>query len=323
MPVRNFCNILRRVCNRNRARKPTRAMRDYRDCFTVLGVSPDTNWDALRAQYRRLISQWHPDRFSADPGQRRLAEEQSKQITVAYQALEQYRREHGTLPYLTPAPVLDDVRARTRDASAPPSGGDSNYRPEAGMAYTVEHGRAKRMRARRSRVLFVALCLLPVLYFAHEYLGELFPVDRLPASSVHKEDIPQAPPVHAEGSGPQLIISIGSTLGDVIAVQGIPTRTQGETWHYGKSEIRFAHGKVVSWAEDPDFPLRIARNQPVQMREGTFRAGSTKSEVRATQGTPVTESATVWDYGLSRVYFEDNRVVRWEESPMQPLRVSR
>ena len=45
--------------------------------------------------------------------------------------------------------------------------------------------------------------------------------------------------------------------------------------------------------------------------------------VQAALTIPVTETATVWDYGLSRVYFENNRVVRWEDSPMQRLRVSR
>jgi hypothetical protein len=68
--------------------------------------------------------------------------------------------------------------------------------------------------------------------------------------------------------------------------------------------------------------LRIARDQPIELRDGVFDIGSTKDEVRSVQGTPVTETETVWDYGPSRVYFEHNRVVRWEASPLQPLHVA-
>lgn len=321
MPVLNFCNILRSICYANRARSPILAMRDYKDCYAVLGVSPDTDWETLRAHYKRLISRWHPDRFAADIGQRHLAEERSKRITVAYQALEKYRREYGALPFLLPAAQSDGVQGRAHDADPASDGAGSSYCSEAGMARTDEQGRAK--RARRRRVAFAAVFLIAALYFVPDYLGEMMPRDDYPVNSIHEPDIPQIPPGHAEGPGGQLIISIGSTLGDVFAIQGIPTRTQGDTWHYGSSHIRFADGKVIAWSEDAADPLRIARNQPVQLRHGTFKVGSTKDDVRAVQGTPVTETADLWDYGLSRVYFEQNRVVRWEESPMQPLRAAR
>jgi hypothetical protein len=169
--------------------------------------------------------------------------------------------------------------------------------------------------------VFALFALFAALYIGHRYLDAW-----LPDNSHADDDVPepavasQAAPV-AESAGVQRGISAGSTFGDVYVIQGIPTSTQGDTWHYGKSHIRFAHGKVISWNEDPENPLRIARNQPAQFIGGHFKVGSTKDEVRATQGTPVTETAAVWDYGLSRVYFENNRVIRWEESPMQPLRV--
>jgi hypothetical protein len=161
------------------------------------------------------------------------------------------------------------------------------------------------------------------LVASREYFRASLPVREPAVNDRAEQSIPRATQEPAQDPRPESVISIGSSLGDVFAIQGIPTRTQGERWHYGKSEILFAHGKVVSWTEDPDHPLRIARNLPVQPRDGNFQVGSTKDEVRATQGAPVTETGTVWDYGLSRVYFEDNRVVRWEESPMQPLRVPR
>src|SRR5258706_1353483 len=73
-------------------------MHDYSNCYATLGVTPDPDWVTLRARYKRLMVQWHPDRFSADAPGKAIAEERSKQITLAYKALEKYRRDHGALP---------------------------------------------------------------------------------------------------------------------------------------------------------------------------------------------------------------------------------
>lgn len=297
-------------------------MKDLSDSFAVLGLSPDTDWETLRAHYRRLISQWHPDRFVADAATQKVAEERSKQITAAYKALESYHRDHGVLPPVQPAAV----QAAARDSQG--SEGDESERDgnlaESHASAEALNGVSPRRRGRRRRIVMTLVVLVAAAYGAQRCIDA-------PSTSVRQ--IPQTtgdePSVaHREGrlserASAQRGISIGSTFGDVYAIQGIPTRTDGDVWHFGKSRIHFSQGLVVSWDEDPDFPLRIARNQLVQMSDGHFKIGSTKDEVRAIQGTPVTETTTVWDYGLSRVYFEHNRVIRWEDSPIQPLRVQR
>jgi len=73
-------------------------MDDYSASYATLGVDPDTDWQTLRRRYKRLIGQWHPDRFSGDTASAEIAEERSKQITIAYQTLWKYRRQHGVLP---------------------------------------------------------------------------------------------------------------------------------------------------------------------------------------------------------------------------------
>lgn len=52
-----------------------------------------------------------------------------------------------------------------------------------------------------------------------------------------------------------------------------------------------------------------------------FGMGSSKNEVIRVQGRPMKETDDVWDYGASRVYFRDNRVVGWHSSPFDPLKV--
>jgi len=299
-------------------------MHDYRDCYAALGVSPNDGWEAVRAQYKRLISQWHPDRFPTEVDQRKIAEERSKRITAAYQKLDTYRRDHGALPPIAPEAMPGVAQRPAWNAGTASHRAGARDRSETGgQAKTVSEG-PKRGPGRRHRVAFALCALIAALYLAHQYLvNPRAPNDNQPGDGAHDPGMAPEAPALAESAGERGGITAGSTFGDVYAIQGIPTLTEGDTWHYGRSQVRFSRGQVVSWNEDPDYPLRIARNQPAQIQGGNFRVGSTKDEVRATQGTPVTETATVWDYGLSRVYFEHNRVVRWEESPMQALRVSR
>jgi DnaJ-like protein len=294
-------------------------MNDHSHHYAILGVSPDTEWKALRARYKRLIGQWHPDRYPTDASAREMAEEHSKQITIAYQALERYYRDHGVLPPTEPATIGADSGATVRPADAAPVRARGAADTGAGDATGYEP--VQRPTGRRRGVLILLSALIVAAYGAYRY-GEEASEAGAAAEAARLEEAADPEP-RTENPRESGGISAGSTLGDVYAVQGIPTSTQGDTWHYGKSSIRFAQGKVVSWTQHPDNPLRIARDQPIELREGLFDVGSTKDEVRSIQGTPVTESESVWDYGPSRVYFEHNRVVRWEASPLQPLRVPR
>jgi len=49
--------------------------------------------------------------------------------------------------------------------------------------------------------------------------------------------------------------------------------------------------------------------------------GSTKNEVLTIQGQPTRQTDASWEYGLSRIDFQNGRVVGWFESPMNPLRL--
>lgn len=114
-------------------------------------------------------------------------------------------------------------------------------------------------------------------------------------------------------------------MGDVIAVQGVPSKIEGTTWQYGDSKVYFAHGKVIGWQRDPAYPLRAkAMTEPAASAANTFTLGSSKGDVRSAQGAPLFETDAVWDYGTSRVYFDEHgRVSGWEEYPLQPLNITR
>jgi len=56
----------------------------------VLGVAPDASPETVRAAYQRLIRQYHPDLVAEmGPEIRHVAEERTKELNRAYEALKQ------------------------------------------------------------------------------------------------------------------------------------------------------------------------------------------------------------------------------------------
>jgi hypothetical protein len=56
-------------------------------CYEILGLRPGAPLAEVKKAYRRLIREWHPDRFSSDPRKREKAEEYTKALNVAYATL--------------------------------------------------------------------------------------------------------------------------------------------------------------------------------------------------------------------------------------------
>ena len=53
----------------------------------------------------------------------------------------------------------------------------------------------------------------------------------------------------------------------------------------------------------------------------TFTVGSPKDEVLLVQGPPTEATSGVWKYGSSEVYFVQDRVASWSNSPDSPLKI--
>ena len=117
-------------------------------------------------------------------------------------------------------------------------------------------------------------------------------------------------------------VTLGSTQDEVLAVQGTPTWATDRMWEYGGSRLYFKAGRVTGWELWPASPLKV------QLLPATtfdtvpafFTVGSTQDEVLAVQGTPTRVTERLWEYGVSRVIFTDNRVARWEVWPGSPLK---
>lgn len=281
--------------------------------YALLGLKPGASWRELRSAYRKQVRAWHPDRFEGDANARGRAEERTKAINRAYHELAQYYRQHAALPLTRDNPEsprsANHAPASNPDAPAV----DSNFDPQPPPAWpaivpSVRYGAAL------LGSIAVILLLLKVLTPRNE-----------PSLALPTDPTPPAATAADHGTSPipkQSFVTYGSTMGEVYAIQGIPSRTEQNVWHYGASKIYFRDGIVLRWEEDREHPLKTHIDVTASHTPATvFGKGSTKSEVRNIQGHPIRESDKMWDYGVSRVYFQGDRVVDWYESPLDPLKV--
>lgn len=72
---------------------PSRSRSARDDPWRVLGLDEDATRAQIDLAYRRLISQYHPDRFAgAAPELRRQAEARARAINTAYDRIQQLRK---------------------------------------------------------------------------------------------------------------------------------------------------------------------------------------------------------------------------------------
>jgi hypothetical protein len=304
---------------------------EIRRWYRTLGLEPGCDWNDIRAVYRRLAQKWHPDRFPEGSAEADEARRKIVQINHAYQGLSDYRRRHGSLPRFPKATPANPSRASQASswATQPSSVFDDGWK---GLRRGPDSGRGTRARWRRRLIWLVGLSL--VVLFGY---NELFPppspdatrygiVDNADNRGPEPGSVssPRAPGVGTADASSYF--TIGSTRQDVLRIQGTPSRITDGTWHYGRSKVFFENGRVSGWKESPgdrlsvNLPQEQAPARPdATTRNIHFSIGSTKAEVLAAQGEPIIKTDTLWDYGVSKVYFRKGRVTGWYNSPIDPL----
>jgi curved DNA-binding protein CbpA len=66
-------------------------------CYRVLGLEPGASLEEVKSAYRDLVNVWHPDRFGHNERLRSKAEEQLKEINLAYDYLLAHAGEQNAL----------------------------------------------------------------------------------------------------------------------------------------------------------------------------------------------------------------------------------
>lgn len=295
---------------------------NYEWCYQTLEVEADCGWSALRRAYQRQVHAWHPDRYPAEHPAHQEANERIKAINIAFDRLSNHYRRYGRLPPLAaPAPPEAAPISGSADVGDPASTDAATAEAtEPGPSWPPVDDLAMRNGAGGMRRVAVLVAVLALAYW-------LWPVEPGPTVADGAYDAEAGRPVSAAptGSVPNAsgYFSIGSSLSDVHDAQGPPTFIADGVWQYGNSRVYFENGRVTHWEQDPRSPLHAALpggTQAANQSAPGFTMGSSKAEVLAVQGRPLRASDEEWDYGASKVYFDNGQVSGWKESYLNPLR---
>jgi hypothetical protein len=241
--------------------------------YEELGVRPGDGLERLTERYRQRLRELHPD-SRIDSGEITAVGHGSSDdlgwLTRSYREASAFARLHGRLPGADAG--FDAAPPAPRDGRPPPAD------------HAMPGLRTARRGARRTRrgaplhsgwrwVIATTTIVGAVLFAAPELLEppDVTPFSRdpgmtpqiaPPVSRVHvpapasDADMVQAPPAQAAAPG---VIRIGSSMDDVLRIQGAPTLQEDEVWQYGPSFVRFTDdGRVRDWHSSPLQPLRVA-----------------------------------------------------------------
>src|SRR3989344_927685 len=197
----------------------------YLKNYQVLGIPPDARWEDLRNAYKSLVKNWHPDRFQQNADQKKIAEERTKEINKSYKELAEYYKKHGALP-VHEEPENPREKEPSHPGNPPPTQQREVHawgQASTPQAETTSTAKSPQLSRR------MVIAILVGAGFAVWYLmfGEQH--EKLSRQSLAVES--HTPETDTEGSAPvagESSFTYGSSIGEVIAIQGVPTRTESD-----------------------------------------------------------------------------------------------
>lgn len=267
----------------------------YQKCYSILGVFQDDDWETVRSAYKRQIRRWHPDRFQ-NLDQRRIAEDKCKEINISYQMLDDYYQQFGALPPENTSKL--DVSEPSGSARHEPNDhADSKPGPYSGTWQDQDSANSPSEPARRS---YTGILLTVTIITAGYMLSEPLFIDHDGVAQTGSAD-DSLVDSGLSATNPENAVLPATTRRD-----GVARKTDSAEWQNNTKTSAHESGPAVATRR-----LRY------------ITRGSTKQEVLAIQGRPLRETDTTWEYGLSRINFQDGNVIDWYENPMNPLIVQR
>ena len=269
-----------------------------RECLKLLNLDSAATGKDLKLAYRKAVKRWHPDRYQqASEGIRSTVELQMQALNKAYTTLSKYYDKHGHMPgyidpeYETPFTDADDV---TETRAQP----ESNHQQARQAPEFVEPARRSVSKPQGMMWLVVIVLVVVAFYLFGDFPGEptetviIATEHETPAASVadtaamgqklstedtdevenEEHNSPFASRERKSAFEPDSSLGIyeesaddkyftyGDTAGRVFEIQGVPSRTVGDIWYYGMSEVHFQEGRVKSWYIAKGNELKVGSN---------------------------------------------------------------
>ena len=270
---------------------------NFEKIYKMLGVGPTDSWDTIQKAYRRRAQDYHPDRVADNPRLKKIAGRRFHELNQHFSELRRYYRNFGGVP-----PVLSNkeehhpekMRAKSPSPSVT-SGPTEAKKPQPTTS------RRTKLAAIAGALAIVCVIFWQILFSQNSGEGN---------SVLSQSPLPSVPPP----------VAVGWTMGEVIERMGSPDRVIDDSWFYGDFVVDLDSGRVVAVTRADNLGARstAAQKPPAIL---SFGFDSSMEEVIKIQGQPIKKTQSDWQYRVSKVYFENGRVVGWYNSHLDPLRV--
>lgn len=264
-------------------------------CYSLLNINRDSDWNDLRKSYRSLIHKWHPDKYKNE-NEKAIATETIKDLNTAYNQLSNYYNKHSTLPFSTLADPIPPPLHQTDNSELYPK--EKLYTPQDKTVTASSKAQNSIYITRFQKFISYSIASIFIIvfyiYFDSFILSISTPIDsnkNLNTDYIDKA-INKKPHVVSKtleiksstttykgkqkNINPFKFFTYGSTIGEVVLVQGPPDKMDGDIWYYGKSEIHFKNGMVTKWHRTLKNPINaqvinIRSNVTKETKNSSFR----------------------------------------------------
>jgi len=261
----------------------------FEDCYKILNTNTECSWNALRKSYKLLIQKWHPDRYKDGSTEKHTAEEKIKELNKAYQQLLKYYRKNGALPRIEPTKPRSEQKNTNQNSA--------QSRPQT-PSFTEPKKRKKPEKTGRKNkaptriAVFASIVAIIISYSSLDFSTDRNSIKSEPKNPLLDRNYIRADPHHSlehdkskttkygadvntrkKKNKTKKIhkqFTYGSSIVDVIMIQGTPTKVEGDTWYYGESKVYFHNGIVQRWERKLGSPLSagITLKKAVQKKHG-------------------------------------------------------